>query len=146
MIMSTQSTVTMSSLVRMRRWQSRITQWVGLNHTHGTKQTLQQLTILLVPLAKIIEDLKIFENKTQKLVSICSKLNATCYISGISGHDYLDENLFGEQKIKLIYENFIHPKYNQIHGDFIENMSIIDLVMNQGDTSMKILLDSKNIP
>tara|TARA_B100000029_G_scaffold39240_1_gene36745 strand:- start:625 stop:1308 length:684 start_codon:yes stop_codon:yes gene_type:complete len=91
-------------------------------------------------------DLKIFENKTQKLVSICSKLNATCYISGISGHDYLDENLFGEQKIKLIYENFIHPKYNQIHGDFIENMSIIDLVMNQGDTSMKILLDSKNIP
>ncbi|SVC18341.1 uncharacterized protein METZ01_LOCUS271195, partial [marine metagenome] len=60
-------------------------------------------------------ELNISETKTRKLVAICSKLNATCYISGISGHDYLEEDLFTKSKIKLIYENFVHPKYDQIH-------------------------------
>ena len=87
----------------------------------------------------------ISETKTEKLVNICSSVNATCYISGVSGHDYLDEELFLQSNIKLIYENFIHPKYNQIHGGFIENMSIIDLLMNTGERSRKILSDTKNL-
>ena len=66
------------------------------------------------------------------------------YISGISGHDYLEEDLFTESKIKLIYENFIHPEYVQIHGNFIENMSIIDLLFNMGEKSIQIICDSKN--
>ena len=84
----------------------------------------------------------ISQTKTRKLVDICSKVDATCYISGISGHDYLNEKLFLESKIELIYENFIHPTYNQIHGGFIENMSIIDLLMNTGEHSKKILSDT----
>jgi len=89
-------------------------------------------------------ELNIPETKTKKLVNICSKLNATSYISGISGHDYLEEDLFTESKIKLIYENFIHPEYVQIHGNFIENMSIIDLLFNMGEKSIPIIYDSKN--
>ena len=77
---------------------------------------------------------------------LCLKLNATCYISGIGGKDYLDKSLFDDTKIKLIYENFIHPKYGQIHGGFLKNMSIIDLLLNEGPKSKKILYDSKNIP
>ena len=88
----------------------------------------------------------ISQTKTRKLVDICSKVDATCYISGISGHDYLDEKLFLESKIKLIYENFIHPIYNQIHGKFIDNMSIIDLLMNEGHRSQKIINDCINQP
>ena len=80
-----------------------------------------------------------------RLIEICLKLNAACYISGIGGKDYLDESLFENTKIKLIYENFIHTKYTQIHGDFIKNMSIIDLLLNEGPKSKKILYDSKNI-
>jgi len=89
-------------------------------------------------------ELNISETKTRKLVAICSKLNATCYISGISGHDYLEEDLFTKSKIKLIYENFVHPKYDQIHENFIENMSIIDLLFNMGEQSVQILNESKN--
>ena len=81
----------------------------------------------------------ISKNKTERLVEICSQLNATCYISGIGGKSYIDESLFKKSKIKLIYENFIHPKYNQLHGDFIKNMSIIDLLLNEGPKSSKIL-------
>ena len=45
---------------------------------------------------------------------------------------------------RLIYENFVHPKYDQIHENFIENMSIIDLLFNMGEQSVQILNESKN--
>jgi len=89
-------------------------------------------------------NLEINETKTKKLISICSKLNASCYISGISGHEYIDNELFINSKIKIIYENFVHPKYKQMHNNFIDNMSIIDLLMNEGENSQKILSGIKN--
>ena len=91
-------------------------------------------------------ELAVTQTKTERLVEICSKLNATCYISGISGKDYLNEKLFSNSGIKLIYENFIHPTYRQLHDNFIDNLSIIDLLMNEGPKSKKIINDSTNLP
>ncbi len=100
---------------------------------------------LKIPTQTILSsELNISETKTRKLVLICSKLNATCYISGINGREYLEEDLFKKSKIKLIYENFLHPEYNQFHGNFIENMSIIDLLFNMGEKSIRILENIKN--
>lgn len=81
---------------------------------------------------------------SQRLLDICKKLQATTYISGEMGKDYLDETIFEDNKIKVIYENFQHPVYNQIHGKFIPNMSIIDLLFNEGDRS-KMILESVQI-
>ena len=83
--------------------------------------------------------------KTEKLLELCNHVNTTTYISGISGKDYLDEKLFSNSGIKVVYENFIHPIYNQFHGEFIEHMSIIDLLFNVGENSSKNLSDCKNI-
>ena len=84
-------------------------------------------------------ELDITTKKSEKLFDICSKIGASHYISGISGHDYLDESIFANSKIDLIYENFVHPEYAQLHGKFIENMSIIDLLFNEGEKSKNIL-------
>ena len=84
-------------------------------------------------------ELKITKTKTQRLVDICAQLNASCYISGIGGKNYVDESLFKNSDIKLTYENSIHPNYNQIHGNFMKNMSIIDLIFNEGEKSSEIL-------
>jgi hypothetical protein len=91
-------------------------------------------------------ELAVTKTKTERLIEICSKLNATCYVSGIAGKDYLDEKLFSNSGIKLIYENFIHPTYRQLHSNFIDNLSIIDLLMNEGSRSKKIINDSTNLP
>ena len=88
-------------------------------------------------------ELAVTQTKTERLVEICSKLNATCYISGISGKDYLNEELFLNSGIKLIYENFIHPTYRQLHSNFIDNLSIIDLLMNEGPRSQQIIRESE---
>jgi len=105
------------------------------NHTLGiTTKTIKS------------SELVVTQTKTERLIEICSKLNATCYISGITGKDYLDEKLFLNSGIKLTYEHFIHPTYGQLHGNFIDNLSIIDLLMNEGPRSQKIINESTNLP
>ena len=88
-------------------------------------------------------ELAVTKTKTERLVEICSKLNATCYISGIAGKDYLDEKLFSNSGIKLIYENFIHQTYSQLYGNFIDNLSVVDLLMNEGPRSQQIIRESE---
>lgn len=89
-------------------------------------------------------EMKINSTGPKKLLEICQKLNADTYLSGSSGHDYLDEKIFLDQGIKVIYENFQHPTYNQRGKEFLFNMSIIDLLFNEGDNAKKIILESKN--
>ena len=89
-------------------------------------------------------ELDVGSTGSNKLLEICEKLNADTYLSGSSGHDYLDETIFQAKKIKVIYENFEHPKYRQRGKDFLPNMAIIDLLFNEGENSKKILSDSKN--
>ena len=43
-----------------------------------------------------------------------------------------------------IYDNgnYKHPKYSQINGEFISNLSIIDLLFNHGSKSFKIIMEN----
>jgi hypothetical protein len=76
--------------------------------------------------------LSISTKKTQRIIDICKKLNADTYLSGIGGKDYLDEELFEKENIKLIYQDFKHPVYKQCYEPFIPYMSAIDFLFNCG--------------
>jgi len=89
--------------------------------------------------------LGITSTKSERLLEICKRYRATVYLSGELGKNYLDEKIFHNAGIKILYEKFHHTTYNQIHGSFIPNMSIIDLLFNEGDKSKEILLNSKNL-
>ncbi len=88
--------------------------------------------------------LKIKKSGSEKLLEICKKLNSSTYLSGELGINYLNEEIFKDSGIKIIYEQFEHPTYNQIHGGFISNMSIIDLLFNEGENAINIIKKSKN--
>lgn len=68
--------------------------------------------------------------KNKLLISICKTLNATSYLSGM-GAAYLDVPLFQKNSLEVEYTYFKHPQYRQLHGGFVENMSAIDLLMNE---------------
>jgi len=76
---------------------------------------------------------------TEKLIKICKKLNATTYFAGFGSSKYHDEDLFSASGIELRFYDFNHPIYPQIWGDFIPNLSIIDLLFNCGSESKVIL-------
>lgn len=75
--------------------------------------------------------------KTDLLLDILRKVNATAYLSGIGGKDYLEEEKFSD--IRLEYLNFKHPVYGQLHGKFIEGLAAIDLLFNEGSKAEKFV-------
>lgn len=79
------------------------------------------------------------KNGSDKCLEICKKLNATTYLSGISGKDYLDLNKFKEANIDVIFHEFFHPIYSQQYQPFIQGLSAIDLLFMYGDRAKEII-------
>lgn len=104
-------------------------------NVHLTKCLLEYLEIK-VPVY-FESELDIEGEKTQRIINICKKLNADQYLSGIGAKDYLIEGEFSKHSIKLVYQEFKHPVYNQVYPNFKPNMSIIDLLFNCGKDSKK---------
>jgi hypothetical protein len=77
---------------------------------------------------------------TEMLIEITKKANGDIYLSGIDGRKYLDESKFTEPKLELI--QFEHPVYQQKFNEFIPNLSIIDLLFNCGEESIKLISES----
>jgi len=89
-------------------------------------------------------NLDINSTGSQKLYEICKDLKADTYLSGELGQNYLDLEIFENNNIKIIFEKFQHPKYSQINSKFLPNMSIIDLLFNEGNNAIDILKKCKN--
>ena len=77
-----------------------------------------------------------------KILYILKDQWATKYISGDGegSKRYIDEQLFKDNNIELIWQNYKHPTYNQLHGDFIPYLSILDLLFNEGPNTKEIIL------
>lgn len=79
-------------------------------------------------------------NSNQMLVDLLKKTNSTHYLSGVGARNYFIEKPFQDAGIKVVWQNFVHPVYPQLHGDFIPYLSCIDLLFNCGiENSRKIL-------
>ena len=76
------------------------------------------------------------EEKTQRLVNICKDVKATDYYSGPAAKNYMDESLFNNEHINVHYFDYSnYPAYNQMHGEFTHEVSIIDLIFNEGENA-----------
>jgi len=75
---------------------------------------------------------------------ICKIADAQTYLSGISGKDYLDFQDFLDSKIDVVFQEFYHPVYKQLHEPFLPCMSSIDLLFNYGEDAPDILF-GKNV-
>ncbi len=70
---------------------------------------------------------------TDLIVEMCQAVGADVYVSGQSGREYLDEVAVAASGIKLIYQCFDHPQYRQLGPSFIPQMSVLDLLFNEGE-------------
>ena len=76
--------------------------------------------------------LKPTERKNELLVELLGKVSATHYLSGLGAKDYLEAEPFIDAGIDIIWQNFTHPIYTQQFGEFVPNLSTLDLLFNQG--------------
>ena len=73
------------------------------------------------------------ECATSKLLSLCMKSGATHYLSGPNARCYLDESLFREKGIEVVwmsYDNY--PEYNQVHPPFLHQVTVLDVLLHLG--------------
>lgn len=80
------------------------------------------------------------EGKTEKLLGLCKQAGATEYISGPSAKDYLDPQLFDQEKIKLSFIDYSgYLQYNQLFTPFEHSVTILDLLFNEGPNAKKYM-------
>jgi hypothetical protein len=77
-------------------------------------------------------ELEVGGTASQRVLDICARLDATRYISGPAARSYLDEAAFDRAGVELCYHRFEHPRYRQLHGEFVPNLSVVDLIANEG--------------
>ncbi len=87
----------------------------------------------------IASDLKLREEPTERLIDICKTLGSNKYLAGQDGNKYMNLELFKKEGMEVIFQDFKHPVYNQLFGEFEPYMSAIDLLFNCGDDSLAIL-------
>jgi len=87
---------------------------------------------------KIIKssDLDINSKKSDLILDLCSEFDADKYISGALGKDYLDEGDFKMKGVEVEYQNYQHPQYAQLHGEFLSHMGIVDFCMNSKNSNL----------
>ena len=71
--------------------------------------------------------------RSERLVAICRHFNAARYLSGDAAQSYLDLSLFAQHGIQVEWQQYAHPSYPQLHGEFVPYLSALDLILNCGD-------------
>ena len=85
-------------------------------------------------------DYKIIDGKTERLIDLCKKAGATEYISGLSAKSYINESLFESEQIKLTWMDYSnYNEYEQLYPPFVHEVSIVDLILNEGGSSVKFM-------
>ena len=105
---------------------------------------IKQLSYLLEvkPSFIVSSDLNLKTKETEKEIETIEVLRGTTYLSGIGAKSYQQDDLFQNNNIKLIYSGFKESPYKQIHGDFLNGLSIWDVLFNIGLNQTKDLLNS----
>ena len=103
----------------------------------SSKYILNELKIT-TPIV-LSSELSVVSKKSELILDICKEIDATAYLSGPFGRDYLDKEAFYRAGIELKFQDYTHPVYKQSYNGFEPYMSILDLLFSHGDDSLEIL-------
>jgi len=82
-------------------------------------------------------------SSTELLIELTKACGGTIYLSGGGADSYQDKGLFDKEGIKLQFQNFKHPTYEQKKLPFIPGLSIVDALMHLGWQNTRLLLEGR---
>ena len=81
------------------------------------------------------------------LVAICQAVGATRYLSPAGAHVYLEgSSSFEQAGIERCYHSYTHPQYRQLFDGFLPYLSALDVVFNEGESSLSIIRSGRGLP
>ena len=96
---------------------------------------IQLICDLLGFKTKIVHDTEfnIIGDRNERLVNLCTQVGADVYYSGPAAQCYLDEDLFKRNGIDVKWVDYAgYPEYRQRFPPFEHEVSILDLLFNEG--------------
>jgi hypothetical protein len=79
------------------------------------------------------------QDPDERLVAITKHFGSGTYLAGMGGKGYMNLDTYEKSGVEVIFQDFKHPVYKQLFGDFEPFMSSIDLLFNHGDKSLTVL-------
>ena len=84
---------------------------------------------------EIIDDrsLEFSGDKNERLIQICQQLDCDHYYAAPASKSYMDLEKFNNNAIKVEFIDYAgYPVYEQLFGEFNHNVTILDLLFNEG--------------
>ncbi|MGZ4038394.1 MAG: WbqC family protein, partial [Bacteroidia bacterium] len=78
--------------------------------------------------------------KNDRNLNICLHFKASAYLSGHGAKKYNDEQIYREQNVELLYSDYSATEYPQINGDFVPNLSVLDVLFNCGADAKSLIV------
>lgn len=79
-----------------------------------------------------------------RLLALVQARQGDSYLTGVGSREYLDEEIFRSAGIRVIWQDFKHPVYPQLHGDFEPMLSCLDVFFNCGRDAARVLRSTLN--
>ena len=104
--------------------------------------TISRMLDITTPFVKSSDLSDISGAKGDLILNISKKMNASTYVSALGSKEYLEKNResFNKASIKLEYQYYQHPSYEQIGSDFIPYLGVLDLLFNEGIMNSKEII------
>lgn len=77
--------------------------------------------------------------KSEKVINLCKKAGIDHLYDAKGAEEFLDKSLLKKEGISINFQDFLHPEYPQLWGEFVPYLSIVDLLFNCGSDSIKYI-------
>ena len=84
-------------------------------------------------------------NKTDRLIFLTKTVGGDTYLSGQGGRKYIQREQFRNHNLDLLFMVFSPVHYTQQFGDFVPNLSIVDLLFNVGLKARAVIEKSSEV-
>lgn len=115
------------------------------SHTLLAELTTELIALLLDAFSlrsKVVRqsELGIAGKGTDLLVTICEHVGADRFLALSSAEKHIDRAVMKRRGIEIVRASFRPPVYPQLWGDFIYNLSSLDLLMNCGPKAREMVV------
>lgn len=81
---------------------------------------------------RMASDLGCGGGKGELVLNLVKAAGGTTYLSGTGAQAYMDDTMFAEAGVDVVYQSFRHPLYTQSHGgDFVPGCFALEWVLEQ---------------
>jgi hypothetical protein len=132
--------------------------WSELMRTASSDLRLAELNVTLLrwltqalgnktPMVRSSE-LGVVGKRTHLLAEICGVLGATTYVSPLGSAEYLlnELSVLTGRGVDVVFQHYEHPTYSQPFPPFQSHASVLDLLFNEGDKSLRVIRAGRRAP